>query len=348
MFLTKLKIAVGLAAAALFLAGTGSLVAIRAMGQTTPTDIAAPLTPIATAPAAPSVAPYDNPFFELVGCRIKETLSVKLTADVAPAVEANWVEQQYPQVQWTIDPKLAANVNSYSISVTLATDPAAAQTIRADKSATAQPLVDQIALPGDYDVKVIALAPDGRIVASAAAHVSINPLPVTQIMMIDIAPDGTMNFTTVAQALNSSVDPLREYQFVDSDIVHEKTITFEDGRPIPFTAQHQGNLIRYRETFNPPIAPGAAAFDSSIGTITEVVRNLGGGLFACSITDGPIDNVPTRRMELCRLPAGAKLVYSTPNLLTKTVDGRVQAYFDAIIPTGGSDSYSFRYRVAAN
>ena len=194
-------------------------------------------------------------------------------------------------------------------------------------------------------MRVIALAADGHIVASAAAHVSVNPLPLTQIMMIDIAPDGTLNFTTVAQALNTGVDPLTEYQFVDPDVVHEKAITFEDGRSIPFTTRCQGNQIRYHETFNPPIAPGAVAFDSSSGTITRMVRPLGGGLFACSMNDGPIDNAPTRRMELFRLPAGARLVYSTPNLQSKTVDGRVQIYMETIVPTGGSISYSFRYRV---
>jgi RNA polymerase sigma factor (sigma-70 family) len=349
MFITKVKLAVGIMAASIFVVGTSSFVAIRAMGQTPPTDVAAPPSLIAVAPIAPpSVVPYDNPFFELVGCRIKETLRVKLTADVAPPVEATWVEQQYPQLQWTIDPNLAAKVESYSISVALRTDPAVAQTIRADKSATAQSLFDQIALPGDYDVRVIALAANGQIVASAAAHVSVNPLPTTQIMMTDIAPDGVLNFTAVAQALNSSVDPLTEYEFVDADVVHEKTISWEDGRSIPFTARHQGNAIRYHETFNPPIAPGAAVFNSSSGAITKLVRNLGGGLFVCSMNDGPIDNAPTRRMELYRLPAGARLVYSTPNLRTKVVDGRTQIYIETIIPTGGSTSYSFRYRLAAN
>ena len=134
----------------------------------------------------------------------------------------------------------------------LTTDPAGAQTIRADKSATVQSLVDQIALPGDYDIKVIALAADGRIVASAAAHVSVNPLPMTQIMMADIAPDGTLNFTSVAQALNTGVDPLKEYQFVDPDVVHEKTITLEDGRSIPFTTQHQGNANSISRNLQPP------------------------------------------------------------------------------------------------
>jgi len=228
MLWTKIKISMGLAAAIL-LAGTGSVVVMRAMGQTPSPDVGAipaPVEePVRPAPVAASVAPYDSPFLELVGCRIKETLRVKLTADVAPPVEATWVELQYPQDQWTIDPDLAAKVENYSISVTLTTDPAGAQTIRADKSATVQSLVEQIALPGDYDVRVIALAADGQIVASAAAHVLVNPLPMTQIMFADIAPDGKLNFTAVAQALNSSVDPLTEYQFVDSDVVHEKTIT---------------------------------------------------------------------------------------------------------------------------
>jgi len=66
------------------------------------------------------------------------------------------------------------------------------------------------------------------------------------------------------------------------------------------------------------------------------------------MSDGPIDNVPTRRMELYRLPAGARLLYSTPNLLSKTVDGRVQIYMETMVPTGGSYSYTFRYRVGAN
>ena len=85
IFLTKIKLAVGVMAASIFLVGTGSFVAIRAMGQTPPTDVAAPPSPIAASPVAPSAVPYENPFFELVGCRIKETLRLKLTADVCAA-----------------------------------------------------------------------------------------------------------------------------------------------------------------------------------------------------------------------------------------------------------------------
>jgi RNA polymerase sigma factor (sigma-70 family) len=351
MFLTKVKMAVGLTAAAIFLAGTGSLVAIRALGQTPSPDAVpppAPVTEMQAAPVAPSVAPYDSPFLELVGCRIKETLSVKLTADVAPPVEAVWVEQQYPQIKWTIDPALAANVESYSISVALRTDPTGAQTIRADKSAMVQPLVEQMGFPGDYDIKVLALAADGRIVASAAAHILVNPLPMTQIMINDITADGLLKFTCVTQGSNASGDPLSVYRFMNSDFVNVQTITDEDGRSIPFTTRHQGQTFQYRCTFNPPIAPGAAEFVSSSGTMTKLVRNLSPGVFAYAMNQSPGGNAPTRRMELYRLPMGATLIYSSPNLASRVVDGRMQLYMETIIPMGGSNLVTFRYRLAGN
>jgi hypothetical protein len=97
---------------------------------------------------------------------------------------------------------------------------------------------------------------------------------------------------------------------------------------------------------NDPVDPGQPVLYSYAGTMTDLVRNLGGAMRMYSMSRSPGNNAPTRRIELYLLPAGAKLVAVTPaNLPTKIVDGRVQIYMEVIIPPGGSNAVSIRYRM---
>jgi hypothetical protein len=352
MFISKVKTTVAATAAAILLAGTGSFVAMRAMAQTQAPDMSPPRASSVQAPApapeppvAGSVAPYDSPFLELVGCRIKKTLSLDLSADGGAPAEANWVEQQYPQVKWNIDPDLAAQVQSYSVSVTLRADPTGTQTIRADKSTEFVPLMHQMIFPGDYDVRVSALAANGTIVASDSAHIFIEPLPMTQIMIYDLAPAGGIDFTGVMQALNSQGQPITEFRFMNSDFVHLRNITDDSGRDIPFTTRHTGNNFQYRCSLNPPVEPGTAELVSYSGTMTGLVQQISPGMFTYNFNQNPNANVAVRRIELYRLPPGANLVYFSPNLAHDVVDGRVQLYMETLISPEGSNLVSFRYRL---
>ncbi len=349
MFWTKIKIAAAIVAATTLLAGTGSVLLIRAMadGAGGVSDSPPPPPPPPSAAAEPaSVAPFDSPFLELVGCRIKQSGSVKLPAETDRTTNINWVEQQYPQVQWSLDPALAQKVNGYTITVTPANDPTGVQTLAADKSADVQPLVEQLERPGEYNVNVSAVGADSRAVASAAVHVVVKPLMFTQIAISDLQPDGAIRFTTVMQGLNLGGTPAREFRFINSDFVHVETMTDDQGKPIRFTSTHRGNHYQYRCVYNRPVEPGDAEMGSSSGTETGLVRKIGGGVFLYQMNQMPGVNMPVRRIELLRLPADATLIYASANLTTRIVDGRRQMFLDTLIPPGGSNLVSFRYRLA--
>jgi RNA polymerase sigma factor (sigma-70 family) len=350
MFWTKIKIGAAIAAATTLLAGTGSFVLMEALAQTPAPPAAVSDAPAAldVAPGPASVAPFESPFLELVGCRIKQSVSLKLSPDPAPQANVTWIEQQYPQVQWTVDPALMEKVNGYAISITPTNDPAGAKTVRADKSASAQPLMEELGRAGEYDVKVSSLGADSQALASAAVHVVVNPLPSTQITISDVQPDGTIAFTFVGQELNISGRAVTDYRFINSDFVHVTRMTDEQGTPLQFTTRHQGDIYQYRCVFRKPVPVGEAQLLSNSGTETGLVAKLGGGVFLYGMTHTPGGGSPVRRIELYRLPEGAKLIYKSANLVSREVDGRTQMFMDVMIPQGGSNSVSFRYRLAGN
>ncbi len=118
------------------------------------------------------------------------------------------------------------------------------------------------------------------------------------------------------------------------------------GRSLRFTALHQGNTYQYRCTLNDPVQPGDVELFSNTATETGLVRNLGGGAYLYTMTHSPNSRFPTRRIELFRLPLDATLIYASPNLTSRVVDGRRQLFMDLTIPPGGSNTLSFRYRLA--
>jgi RNA polymerase sigma factor (sigma-70 family) len=344
MFWTKIKTAIAITAATLMLAGTGTVV-LRVMAET-PAPQPEPPPALANAEPAPeSVASYDSPFLELVGCRIKETTTINLTANPSKPVEVAWVEQQYPVVKWTIAPDLAAKVNTYSVSVASKNDPSETQTVSADKSALERQLAEQLK-PGDYLVKVSALAADSTVLASGQAHIVIDPLPLTQIMITDITPDGGDQFTSVIQSLNSSGAAMSKFRFMNSDFVRVDKMTDELGRPIRFTVRHIGSTYQYFCTLNSPIRPGVPQFVSTSGTETGQIRPVSPKVFAYSMTHYPNADQTVRRIELYRLPKDATLIDSSPNMTSKVVDGRTQIFMEAFIEPGGGNTVAFRYRTA--
>jgi hypothetical protein len=61
----------------------------------------------------------------------------------------------------------------------------------------------------------------------------------------------------------------------------------------------------------------------------------------------PATDVPTRRIELHRLPAGAQLLDKEPNdLVERNRGGRIELYTDRLIPPRDSLEVKYRYRIA--
>lgn len=350
MLWTKIKLAAVVTAVALT-GGTGAVVLNRTLAappaQQSPSPQPAPPIGESSVPAS-QPAEFNSPFLHLIGCRIQQTLDLTLTAASSQPSAVKWYEQQYSQLQWNIDPGLAAKAIGYTISVTPADNPAGGQTTQADKDTRGQVLLDQIKDPGEYDVKVAAVGPDAKPIAEASAHVTVEPLPATTILISHIQDDGTIRFLFVTQFLNESNQEFRDSQIGDSDFVHVEKMSDDQGRPVRFTTSHQGDRVQCRLTLNDPVDPGQPVLFSCAGGITSVlVNDLGGTMRMYSMTHSPGNNEPTRRIELYFLPAGAKLVSTSPaNLPQKVVDGRVQIYVDVIIPPGGSNAVSIRYRLS--
>jgi len=346
---TKIKAAAVVTAAVALSGGTGAVVLNYTLAappaQQSPKPQPAPPISEASVPAS-QPAEFNSPFLHLVGCRIQQTVELKLTAAATQPSAVTLYEQQYSQVQWTIEPDLAAKAAGYTVSVAPSDDPEGAQITRADKDSRGQLLLDQLKDPGEYDVKVSAVGPDSKPIAEAAAQVSVEPLPSTLIMINDIRDDDTIRFLFVGQFLNESNREFRDNQFQKSNFVHLEKMSDDQGRPLRFTVSRQGRMFQYRYTLNDPVDPGQPVLYSYAGTMTDLVRNLGGAMRMYSMSRSPGNNAPTRRIELYLLPAGAKLVAVTPaNLPTKIVDGRVQIYMEVIIPPGGSNAVSIRYRM---
>jgi hypothetical protein len=60
----------------------------------------------------------------------------------------------------------------------------------------------------------------------------------------------------------------------------------------------------------------------------------------------PATSAPVRRIELYRLPRGARLLAVSPtDLPNKTIDGQIQIFVDVMIPTGGSNAVAVRWRM---
>jgi RNA polymerase sigma factor (sigma-70 family) len=347
---TKVKITAAVTTATLLISGAGIIAVMKTIDETEAAD-SLPRPPAAVTPqpgapqAANSVAPFESPFLELVGCRIKQSIPLTLSNQAQNVADVSLTAMEYNEVSWKINENLGGGVDSYSITVTPTTDPGAAQTLHADKSADTQSLGDLLAQPGEYDIKVWALGAHSKSIASTVARVNVKPLPYTQINIDDIQPDGLSRFAYVDQSMNNSGRVIRQDGFRNSDMIHVTSMGDADGNPIKFTSSHQGDVYFYRCTFPTPIQPGDPLFMSNAGTATSLVRPLGKGVYTYSFRHSPGSNQPTRRIELFRLPDGAKLLYSSDNIKHKVIDGRVQLYMETIIPLGGSNLVEFRYRL---
>jgi RNA polymerase sigma factor (sigma-70 family) len=342
---SKIKAAAAVAAAVLLTGGAGIVVIDHVLAADAPPAPAAAPTPAADAAPADYLTGVESPFLELTGCRINQTLNLKLTSEPQPQTTVKWYAEEYPQVHWTIAPDLADKVTGYAITITPVDNPDAKEVLQSDKGTELQPLLDTCRQPGEYQVQLTANGADSKPLAQATAHVRVHKIPYAQIMISDFQPDGTIRFTYVDQDINGGNQDYHSGGFRNSDMVHVEKMADEQGKPVKFTTFHQNGMYGYHFTLNEPVPPGRPIMWADIGSITGMVQNLGGGLYQYSFNHSPGANVPTRRVELLVLPAGAKLVAVDPDLPHQQVNGRIQLFLDKTIPVGGSSLVSIRYRL---
>jgi hypothetical protein len=263
-----------------------------------------------------------------------------------------WIDQQYFQVHWTIAALPAAKAAGYTISVAPANDPSAAQAISADKTADTQWLQDLPPKPGVYVIKMTADGADGTVVAQASAKVTVRPLPVLQIMILDYQADGTIRQTYVGQGMNTTNRVITSGGLRNDDDIHVESMLDEFGQPVKFTSVHRANMFEYRYQLNEPVPPGQPIMGAFVATenalASGVLRDIGGGVFQYSFDQHPGGPAPVGRVELHVLPAGATLIATNPEKLPdKLVNGRIQVFVDkGDIRAGGHQLVEIRYRLA--
>ena len=169
-----------------------------------------------------------------------------------------------------------------------------------------------------------------------------------QSRTLEPLPNGVARFRSTLVSLNESTEPWRTYETGNSDFVNVTNIIDARGRPVVFETTHQGGVFRYAVTLNEPVAPGQKLVLTTEGVITGQVKPAGApGLFEYASRHWPAVRQRIRRIELHRLPPGARLLDKQPgDLQERFRDGRVELFIDRLIPPGDSLEIIYRYRLS--
>jgi len=319
-------------------------------------------------------------FPEFEGCKIKETVKLKLDKPEyewwlkEPYISKTIYENSKMEIEWDLDSIIGEKVKSFAVGVLpIDTDVSdidshmwwanrLAFTVRktpygkewSDWSTKSKTLK-----PGNYRTYICALDSDENLVwramldkhtiAVSTATLIIKVMPYTQVSINDIQPDGTIKMKNIIQEKNTGGTPITTKGFINSDFVHVEKMFDDKDRPIKFTTKHENDIFRYHLTFNEPVMPDEAMLYSSEGTITGLVKPLTGSKdeYQYYMRHHPGTNVPTRRIEVFKLPEGAELISTTPtDMARREKDGRIELFVEEIVPPGGSITTAFQYKLA--
>ncbi len=304
-------------------------------------------------------------FPEIVGCRVKETLRLFVrpeSAKAGPGVPKTIWQLSHLQIAWSVDPRLAKGVRSFSVSVR--PEKVAADAVRdhvwrvsgigADvrsevygKSSAKVAVHAKPLKPGRYVVTVGA-HDASRAIGSATALLTVKPLQYAQITIEDVQPDGTKTGRCIIQNVNRLGRALKTTGFVNSDFVKVKRMYDDKGRPLKFTTKHEGSHYRYKLALNEAVPAGEHLVYASEGSVLGLVKPVRGAEdeFEYRMVHYPGSDVPTRRLEVYRLPKGAELLETTPADMGRRVrDGRIELFQEKVVPPKGSITTVFRYRL---
>ncbi len=206
-------------------------------------------------------------------------------------------------------------------------------------------------------------APDGAVEAARtnlAAYLAPSGFAPADVLVptkddyaqrevIELLPDGRTHFLTTVEEVNHSEVPWETYRFVCSDFVNVTNITDARYRPIRFETTRESGLLHFFLTLNEPVPPGRRLSVTTEGTATGQIRPTGApGVFEYAMRHWPMADRRTRRIELHRLPPGARLLDKEPgDLQERTRDGRVELFINRLIPTGDSLEIIYHYRLDA-
>ncbi|MDM8007462.1 MAG: DUF3108 domain-containing protein [Phycisphaerae bacterium] len=300
-------------------------------------------------------------FPDIVGCRLRETISLKLEPpkpgwkETTPSKSFAVYEYTILKIKWDLDPDLAKKTRSFEFHVG---DLISGGTTGKSRSEDISGPKLRELTAGEYTIRLGAYDVEGspltrpdmddmHLLAVATAKLTVKPLPKTQISINDIKPDGTIQFRFVSQFLNEGLRDLTTESFANSDFINVTSMSDDQGRPLKFTVKHDKKMFRYQVTLNEPVPMGHPVLmtnEGAAGTIQPVAGQT--DEFRYYMKHWPATGEPTRRIEIYRLPKAAELLETTPKeMARRTQDGRIELFVEKMIPPGGSILTAFRYRL---
>ncbi len=179
------------------------------------------------------------------------------------------------------------------------------------------------------------------------AKVDVQTAPLTQVMIEELQADGNSRFRGVIRSVNRSDESQTRLQFINSDHIELQRMVDAEGNTIPFTATHADRIFRYSATLPKPVPPGGTLLYASEGVArNKVNQNADLGTFTYRFTHSPASGVPTRRVEVHRLPPGAEVLEVSANATKRERNGRMEIVLDEIVQPRGSVTLAYRYRLA--
>ncbi len=268
----------------------------------------------------------------------------------------SWVRWNYPFPETTGDPRYDITKTTCTLPVKL--EPGKAYLVRintepeymgfrSNQGISAQPYVlvfatkDKNGNPTPIPQDMLTKAKEINATKPAQLY--------TQEMHNEIEPDGTIKFSSPNRIKNKGAKPITNTGFINSDFVTLEKITDDKGRPIKFTASHEGNIYRYDLTFNEPTMPGEELVYTTYGTMTGLINPTPAikDAYQYYMSHSPNSGAPTLRIETYLLPAGAELISTTPSNMQQTEkNGRIELRVEKVIPAGGSLTTAFQYKLA--
>jgi len=174
---------------------------------------------------------------------------------------------------------------------------------------------------------------------------------MTQEMHNTIDANGLIHFKSPNRITNNNSEPITTNGFINSDFVMLTKMYEENGTAIPFETTHEGNIYRYKITFNKPIMPGESMVYYTEGTIRGLIRHVPDSkdIFRYFMVHSPMAGQPVLRIETYLLPEDAVFIStSTPDIQKIEKDDRIELRVEKVVPANGSITTEFQYQLAGS
>jgi tetratricopeptide (TPR) repeat protein len=293
-------------------------------------------------------------FPELVGCRLNYPVSMFAGDAGQSKVDGQYAFYQTDMIDlsWSVEKALESRLENFEVFL-VPEDGDLDKTLELalglpGTARTIPPRHFEDAAPGEYTLRIAGYI-GGVESVKGEAKVQVKPVMYAQLGLDEVLSNRDIRFISAQQSLNTG-GTIKTRGFINSDFVHISSMFDGNNDEVEFTEKHENNIYRYRATLNHPVAPGEFYLLGSEGWKEGMIKKVSGSSseFQYHMNHRPGGNVPTRRVEIFRLPKGAELLETTPaNLPYHLRNGQVEIFVDTVIPAGGSLLTGFRYRLSA-